>query len=229
MAEEYEGRRESRAKIPDLVDDPVEKAQLEARNGLRQYDQTIALIDTYLDEERPFRLRASMILTLHRAALDGISHYAGTFRPDVVEIEESKHSPPAAFQVAALVEELCDYINENWEKRTAIHLAAYAMWRLNWIHPFVDGNGRTSRCISYLVFCVRAGMRLPGSNTIPEQIERDRAPYFDALEAADEAYSNDNKIDVTEMESLLDSLFANQLVDAYRAATGHDISEGDLA
>jgi hypothetical protein len=33
---------------------------------------------------------------------------------------------------------------------TAIHLAAYLMWRLNWIHPFADGNGRTARMTSYV-------------------------------------------------------------------------------
>ena len=47
--------------------------------------------------------------------------------------------------VAELVEDMCDYVNENWEAKSAIHLAAYIMWRLNWIHPFADGNGRLSR------------------------------------------------------------------------------------
>ncbi|MBL8221394.1 MAG: Fic family protein, partial [Bryobacterales bacterium] len=27
------------------------------------------------------------------------------------------------------------------------------MWRLNWIHPFFGGNGRTARSASYLVLC----------------------------------------------------------------------------
>jgi hypothetical protein len=28
-------------------------------------------------------------------------------------------------------------------------LAAYGLWRLNWIHPFVEGNGRTARAVCY--------------------------------------------------------------------------------
>jgi Fic family protein len=48
---------------------------------------------------------------------------------------------------------------------TPIHLAAYLMWRLNWIHPFADGNGRTSRIISYVVLSIRAGAILPGTPT----------------------------------------------------------------
>jgi Fic family protein len=68
---------------------------------------------------------------------------------------------------------------------TPIHLAAYLMWRLNWIHPFADGNGRTSRIISYVVLSIRAGAILPGTPTIPDQIVDNRKPYFDALDAAD--------------------------------------------
>ncbi|HET9282483.1 MAG TPA: Fic family protein [Candidatus Angelobacter sp.] len=54
-------------------------------------------------------------------------------------------------------------------RKSAIHLAAYVIWRLNWIHPFADGNGRTSRALSYLVLCTRLGERLPGTVTIPDQ------------------------------------------------------------
>jgi Fic family protein len=53
------------------------------------------------------------------------------------------------------------------------------------------GNGRTSRAVSYLVLCIRLGTLLPGKLTIPEQIERDRGPYYKALEAADDAWVND--------------------------------------
>ena len=63
---------------------------------------------------------------------------------------------------------MCDYVNDNFASKTGIHLAAYVMWRLNWIHPFVDGNGRTSSAASYFVLCMRAGNVLPGKKTIPE-------------------------------------------------------------
>jgi Fic family protein len=66
-----------------------------------------------------------------------------------------------------------------------LHLASYVMWRLNWIHPFTDGNGRTSRAVSYLVLCIRLRALLPGKLTIPEQIEQDKTPYYRALEAAE--------------------------------------------
>jgi Fic/DOC family len=64
---------------------------------------------------------------------------------------------------------MCDYVNENWEGSSPVHLSAYVLWKLNWIHPFTDGNGRTARAISYLLLCLRLGYRLPGTNTIPKK------------------------------------------------------------
>jgi Fic family protein len=117
------------------------------------------------------------------------------------------------------VESLCDYVNENWEHKTALHLAAFVMWRLNWIHPFADGNGRTSRILSYLVLCVRTGYLLPGAPTIADQIVDNRTLYFAALDAADAAWRS-GIVDVSRMEELLGGLLAKQLMSVYASAGG---------
>jgi len=153
------------------------------------------MIEHYRDTKRAFKLRPSIILGLQRTALDGISAFAGNYRPAGVEIGGSKHEPPGAHMVPGLLEEMCDYVNDNWANATALHLSAYVMWQLNWIHPFVDGNGRTARAASYFVLCVRLGYPLPGIHTIPEQITANKKPYYDALEAADLALKNGGKLD----------------------------------
>ena len=208
--------RHSRALEIELVTDPVEKARREARNGLRQFDEVVEQIEYWLQPERPFRLRPSSILTLHRKALEGISSFAGVWRPTGIEIAGSRHVPPPAHLVPELIESMCDYVNENW-KRSAIHLSAYCLWRMNWIHPFVDGNGRTARVTSYLVLCVRLGYRLPGTRTIPEQISKNKSPYYTALEAAD-LHDKDGHLDLSEMETLLESLLAAQLLSVLKDA-----------
>ena len=113
---------------------------------------------------------------------------------------------------------MCDYVESNWS-RTAVHLASYIMWRLNWIHPFSGGNGRTSRAVSYLVMCVRANQLFPGATTIPDQIVERRDPYYKALDAADVAWEQAKAVDVTVMEKLLDGMLAAQLLSAHKAAT----------
>lgn len=201
----------------ELIADPDKKAHKEAQNGLRQFDTAIEQIESWLQPGRSFRLRPSAIMTLNRVALEGLSSYAGIYRPAGIAIGGSKHTPPGAHLVPELVEELCEYVNTNWN-RTPIHLASYVMWRLNWIHPFVDGNGRTTRTVSFVVLCVRLGYRVPGSPTIAEQIARDKKPYYAALELADAAYQADRKANVNAMEALLGKLLAAQLASVLRDA-----------
>jgi Fic family protein len=201
----------------ELITDPEAKARQEAKNGIRQFDEVIEQINYWLQPERPFKLRISAILSLHRRALEGISPFAGVFRPGGIEIQGSKHEPPGAHLVPELLEQMCDYVNEHWATSSALHLAAYILWRMNWIHPFVDGNGRTSRVVSYLVLCTRLGYVLPGTRTIPEQISKNKDPYYKALEAADKANAS-GKLDLAEMEQLLESLLAGQLVSVIEAA-----------
>lgn len=223
MIADSDGLRHSKADTVQIITDPQERAEAEARNGLRQFDLMYRMIEDAIDPERqPFRLRVSMMMRLHREALDGLSSNAGRTRPSSVQIEGSSHSPPDAFLVLELLEDLCDYVNDNWQKATPVHLAAYVMWRLNWIHPFDDGNGRTSRAASYLVLCAKLGDQLPGTNTIPEQIVGCRDPYYRALDRADDAWTG-QEVDVGELEELLSGMLSRQLVSTYQLATGSEL------
>lgn len=122
------------------------------------------------------------------------------------------------------MDDLADWVNDNFATATALHLCAYVMWRLNWIHPFTDGNGRTSRAVAYLVLCAKLGDRLPGRNTVPEQIAANRTPYYEALESADAAETA-GKLDLSALEDLLKSQLAVQLRDAWEAAQAVDLGE----
>ena len=126
MSADSEQDRHRRALEADLIADPEERANQEARNGLRQFDAVIELVEHFLQPERPFRLRLSHLLHLQRIALDGISAYAGNFRPAGIEIKGSRHQPVGAHLVPEKVEEMCDYVNANWSK-SPIHLAAYCL------------------------------------------------------------------------------------------------------
>jgi Fic family protein len=213
--------RHSDAEEPSIIANDDERAQREAENGLRQFDTTVQMaLDWIENPDRQFRLRPSAIQRLQRVALDGLSSYAGNWRPGKVEIHGSKHQPIDAFLVASQVEELCEYVNDRWDSSTAIHLAAYTMWRLNWIHPFSDGNGRTSRALSYLVLTIKLRYLLPGTHTIPDQIAAGKEPYYGALEAADKAWETEQRVDVGVLEELLSGLLAKQFLSILKTATG---------
>jgi Fic family protein len=173
---------------------------------------------------KPFRLRISDILHLNRVAIEGLNRLAGVFRTDEMEISYSRHKPPPPDLVPRFVEEMCDYVNDNVAAKSPIHLAAYLLWRINWIHPFDDGNGRTARAVSYAVLCILLGYELPGTKTIPEQISKDKKPYYKALESADETYAK-KQLDLARVEDLIDSTLAEQLLEVHRKATRKEVGE----
>ena len=61
-------------------------------------------------------------------------------------------------------------LDENWFKMSSTELAAYGLWRLNRIHPFVEGNGGTARAACYYLLSVHEGRLLPGKKILPERI-----------------------------------------------------------
>jgi hypothetical protein len=71
-------------------------AKVEARNGVRQFDAVTEMIEHFSDPERKFKLRPSHLLHLQRIALEGLSAYAGNFRPAGISIGGSKHQPVGA-------------------------------------------------------------------------------------------------------------------------------------
>jgi Fic family protein len=157
---------------------------------------------------------------LQKIAVDSIERYPGQWRTGPAGIEKSAHTPPNAHLVPFLVQEMCDYVNDNFHEKTAFHLSAYVMWRLNWIHPFADGNGRTSRVVSYIVLSVALKTLLPGSPSIPQQIQADRTAYFQALEHADNAYAATREVNISEMETAIRNMLAKQLLSVIEQADG---------
>ncbi len=214
--------RHSKAQTPSIVLSEQERAEREASNALVQAKRLVEIIEYWTTEpERKFRLRPSTILELNRLAIDGLDAFAGNWRPGPIEISGSKHQPPGAHLVPELIEDLCDYVNTNWSTATPAHLAAYVMWRMNWIHAFTDGNGRTARALSYLVLSIRLKMKIPGTPTIPELIVQSRAPYYEALEQAD-AVTQSGQPNLATMEALIENLLAKQLLTVVSEASGRN-------
>jgi fido (protein-threonine AMPylation protein) len=217
-------RRDSRPQRTELFANAKEKADLEARNGLLQFDEVLRLAGEAIDG-LPFKLRPSTLQALQRLAIADVYSCAGSYRTGPVEIENTSHEPPPADQVPRLVEELCEYVNEHWDL-SAIHLAAYTMWRVNWIHPFWGGNGRVSRAASYLVMCARSSHIFNGTTTVADHIVEKRDDYYAALDAADVAWDED-RLDVSQMETLLDALLAKQLLGVHDDARSSEGSPKD--
>ena len=187
--------------------------KLDGENALHQAHRLTILIHEALAQPDAFHLSAATICELNKYAVDGASPVAGHLgeRSDL-EIFGSRHVLPSHETVPQLLDEACDYVHAHWTD-DPVFLAAYVVWRLCWIHPFEDGNGRTARAASYLVLSVRLGFELPGILPIPARIKFAPIAYMRALEAADAAWSR-NILDVSELQKLLAFYLDAQLTDA---------------
>jgi prophage maintenance system killer protein len=185
---------------------PVYQA-LAVSNGTRQYDFLHSIVQAANDIGRPF-LSAHVIKALNFHAITCLHTNAGEYRP--CEVEVGSHTPPQHFRVAALMEDFVNLVNRNWRETDSVVLAAFVLWRLNYIHPFINGNGRTARAACYFVLCLHVGHLLPGKTILPELIKRDRAVYVEALKAADESFAA-GSLDLSVLHDLLSRLIQEQM------------------
>ncbi|WP_428269831.1 Fic family protein [Haliangium sp.] len=191
---------------------PEEKASREAENGVAQLDYIEYLVNSHRARE----VRESHILELHSLAIQNIYPCGGKYRDARrrVTIEGSAHVPPHESQVPTLVRDLIDEINVRCATESAIWRAALALWRLNWIHPFAGGNGRTSRALSYLILCMDMEMTLPGVPSMPTLIYEHRDEYVQALRAVDASARDSEVPDLCCMEAFLQDIVTRQLASA---------------
>ena len=210
--------RDTKADQVLLISDPDEIAIRESENGVRQYRAARAVIARFINAPTQRPLNQAIILDMHKEALDGIHPLAGTYRNTAVEIGKSKHLPPRHAEVADHVADMCAFVNGNWDKAPTF-LAAYVLWRVNWIHPFADGNGRTARILSYMVLSMRMESILPGTPTVPDQIAEDKEPYYKALESSDAHWAVSERLRIAEMEVLIDGMLQVQLRNAIAVAS----------
>lgn len=192
--------------LTNSEDHPVYQ-DLEVSNGNRQYDFLKSIVHAAVAIQRPF-LSEHVIKALNFQAITCLHTNAGEYRPCKVVV--GNHEPPAHYRVDALMEDFVNLTNRNWDSTDPVALAAFVLWRLNYIHPFINGNGRTARAASYFVLCVKLGGWLPGKTILPELIRRERPVYVQALQAADQSYANGN-LDLKELHALLSKLLQEQI------------------
>lgn len=120
------------------------------------------------------------VLTIHQAVLTRLDdEWAGRYRTMPVRITGSKHLPPNAVKVPDLMDAWEADAAKDWNTLHPVLLAADLHAKLAGVHPFIDGNGRTSRLVMNLCL-LRHGWPLvviPSESTL-------RLAYYDALEQA---------------------------------------------
>ena len=200
--------------------EPTSTTRLEVENGLRLTDRILSVINDGPRTE-PFSMSPEFIRELNTLAVQGLAADAGTFRTYDSEraILGSRHVPPPHSEVPRLVEEMCAHVNDlapafseaepdEDDYDRGLDVATYVLWRLNWIHPFEDGNGRTSRALCHLLFCIHSRSEVPPFAT---RILQEKVKYYRCLSEADLAHKTKKKIRLQNLREFVGKHMLNAL------------------
>ena len=176
----------------------------------RQYDFLRSIVLASVALNRPM-LSLEVVKALNFHAITCLHSHAGKWRPCKVTVGD--YTPPPFHVVPSLMQMFVDEVNHHFIHADAVHLATWVLWKLNHIHPFVNGNGRTARVVAYLIVCLKAGGWLEGDVLLPELIRANRDEYVAALKAVD-ASLKAGALDLAPLHSLVSRLLAEQLATA---------------
>jgi len=143
---------------------------LEARNHPAAID--------FVEDLSKREIGEDSILKVHRLLFDGIYASAGNYRSGVVRITGADFLPAAPGKIKQEVSDLLEWLRKNPDELRPVEIAAMLHYRLVYIHPFSDGNGRVARL---LMNCILLKFGYPFAIVLT----RDREKYYRTLREAD--------------------------------------------
>jgi len=179
-----------------LAGEPVPEADPDDARELLNYRRAFGLVSEYLDSGAP--VTEGLIREIHKRLVEGVrggKAAPGQYRKVqnyVVNSATGKtvYTPPPAHDVPVLMTEMVVWLNRPGEVHPVL-VSGVAQYQLVHIHPFLDGNGRTSRLLSALCL-YRAGYDFKRLFTISEYYDRNRAAFYAAIQSV-----RDRQMDMT--------------------------------
>ena len=170
---------------------PTTKAEQEVLN----YFNVLNNLNKYSDKI----ITKNTILSVHKDLTKNLlknPEYEGKFRDTRVFIgnlhtKKINYIPPDAYKVPGLIDELLDWLNNSTDEMYPVIIAGILHYELVRIHPFVDGNGRTSRLMATLILSIQK-FNIDNYFTLDEYYNQDRQAYVDALKSADKNHDLTN-------------------------------------
>lgn len=170
-----------------LAGQSVPQADADDVRELLNYRDAFALVSDYLGSGAP--ITEGLVREIHKRLVAGVrgdQARPGEYRAVQNYVVSSTtgqiiYTPPPPGDVPALMRELVVWLNAPGDVHPVL-AGGIAQFQLVHIHPFVDGNGRTSRLLSTLVL-YRAGYDFKRLFTISEYYDRDRRRFYSALQS----------------------------------------------
>ncbi|MFM7683406.1 MAG: Fic family protein [Bacteroidota bacterium] len=152
---------------------------------LVNHKEAIELILDLVQNKIPFN--AFRLKQIHQIILKGVDdRNAGVYRNLPVRISGSSHVPPEPYLIEKMMEDYFIFYETQKEILHPVILAAEMHERLVTIHPFIDGNGRTSRLVMNLIL-LKSGFTIANL----KGNFNDRMRYYKALEQVQVNHESD--------------------------------------
>lgn len=190
---------------------------LSDRNRLRQYD---FVHTSFLISDFGLLIDHEFLCSLNLYATQYISPQPGVYRRHY-NVEVGEHKPSDWSLVLGEMNMFIDHLHVEWAAMDAVEAAGYALWGVNHVHPFCDGNGRTARALMYYVLCKKLGRWLPGKTNVMEFIREDTHDEMCEIMQAmhDAKAAGTMQTDLTRITAFLNNLILKQLATAPTPAT----------
>jgi Fic family protein len=164
----------------------VENVDPDDARELLNYRRAFELVSEYLAGGSP--ITEGLIREIHKRLVEGVrggSGSPGEYRRVQNYVANSAtgrivYTPPPPGDVPELMRCLVDWLAQPNDVHPVL-TSGIAQFQLVHIHPFVDGNGRTSRLLSTLCL-YRAGYDFKRLFTISEYYDRDREAFYRAIQ-----------------------------------------------
>lgn len=152
------------------------------------YRNVLLWIDQQKILERKPQLTVETLHTLHALTMKDLldDEQIGFFRQKQVVIEGVKGSnivfrPPVSVEVPFLVDELIAWLNSSEAAQVhPVFRAAIVHYQLVYIHPYVEGNGRTARAFATLLLYL-LGYDFKRFFSLEQYFDADVERYYKAL------------------------------------------------
>ncbi len=168
-----------------LADGQVENASPDDVQELLNYKTAFAVVSDFLKTEDP--IAEGLIREIHKALVRDVRRNAagpGAYRTVQNYVGQPNkppiYTPPPPYEVPILMAEFVCWLNEDHSIHPVL-ISGIAQFQLLHIHPFLDGNGRTSRLLS-LLFLNRLGYAFNGLLTISEYYDQHRSAFYEAIQ-----------------------------------------------
>lgn len=168
----------------------LSEARSDDSRELLNYREAFHLVADYLESGDP--ITEGLIREIHQRLVQGVrgdEAQPGAYRhiQNYVANSQSQaviYTPPPPEQVPIQMRELVVWLRHESIMHPVL-VAGIAQFQLVHIHPFVDGNGRTSRLLSTLCL-YRSGYDFKRLFTLSEFYDRDPSRFYAALQAVRE-------------------------------------------